>query len=321
MLQVPVAFLAITLTLFCLPTIHAAEEPEMVKPGDHHFSLNIGGLKRKYLVHVPKSYEGKNAVPVVVMIHGAGGTSDWTLTETGWGDKADKEGFLAVFPDGVPVDQTKAPKFLTNPQLWNDGSKRGAIGRQNNDDVGFIARMLDDLEKQFKVDSKRIYVTGFSNGAAMTFRLGADLSGRIAAIAPVANYCWLKNPKPERSIPTLYLIGDQDPLVPIKGGEVKSPWTGQAETKPPVQETLEKWAIALGCPREAKTVREKEGVKIVRFGPNKEGGELVAYTIEGLGHHWPGGKGGLTKRIAGEPSNKVRATDVIWDFFVKHPLP
>src|SRR5258708_40104420 len=94
MRQVQVGFLAITLTLICLPTIHAAKEPEMGKPGDHHFSLNIGGVKRKYLVHVPKSYEGKDAVPVVVMIHGAGGTSDWTVAETGWGDKGGKKGLL-----------------------------------------------------------------------------------------------------------------------------------------------------------------------------------------------------------------------------------
>src|SRR5260370_8224537 len=69
MRQVQVGFLAITLTLICLPTIHAAKEPEMGKPGDHHFSLNIGGRKRKNLVHLPQNTERKDNVPATAMIN------------------------------------------------------------------------------------------------------------------------------------------------------------------------------------------------------------------------------------------------------------
>jgi polyhydroxybutyrate depolymerase len=254
------------------------------------------------------------------MIHGAGGTSAWTMDETGWGMKGDKEGFLAVFPDGIAVVPSRPPKFMTNPQLWNDGSGRGEIGKQNNDDIGFLSAMLDDLEKRFAIDVRRFFVTGFSNGASMTFRVGAELSQRVAAIAPIAGHCWLKDPLPARPIPTLFMIGDQDPLVPLLGGEIQSPWTGKIEKMPAIQETLEKWAKAIDCSLIPQILKKETASEMSHEEPAKTGGELLVYKIHGLGHHWPGGKAGLTKRIGGEPSNAIKATDVIWDFFVNHPL-
>src|SRR5207245_1310631 len=131
---------------------------------------------------VPPGYDGREPVPVVLMIHGAGGTARWTLAETGWGAKADQEGFLAVFPQGTPPDPRRPAHFRTNPQLWNDGPARDIAGRQETDDVGFIRALLTDLAARFAVDEHRVYVTGFSNGAAMTFRLGAELSTAFAAL-------------------------------------------------------------------------------------------------------------------------------------------
>ena len=79
-------------------------------------------------------------------------------------------------------------QFLTNPRLWNDGSGRGTIGVEHVDDLGFISAMIDFLEARYSADPARIYCTGFSNGASMTFSVGLNLSDRIAAIAPVAGH-------------------------------------------------------------------------------------------------------------------------------------
>jgi polyhydroxybutyrate depolymerase len=181
--------------------------------------------------------------------------------------------------------------------------------------------LLDTLPSLAAVDLHRIYVTGFSNGAAMTFRLGVDLSERLAAIAPVAGRCAIKDPEVKRAIPTLFLVGARDPLVPFDGGEVRSPWTGETSWRPPVQESLHRWARALGCPTDPVVMQCRDGVRIVRYGPGRNDAELVAYTIAGLGHHWPGGLGGFTRRIAGEPSGRVKANDIIWAFFQRHTLP
>ena len=179
---------------------------------------------------------------------------------------------------------------------------------------GFIDALLDELPRRFPVDPTRIYVTGFSNGAGMAFRLGAELSERFAALAPVAGHCWVAQPRPVVPLPTLYLVGAQDPLIPLEGGEVLSPWSNLPTYKPPVRETLEKWANALGCAVQEVTRSEQNGVQRLHY-ESATGVELTAYLIAGLGHHWPGGGGQLSRRLAGTPSARVQANDLIADFF------
>ncbi|MBI3778439.1 MAG: hypothetical protein HY274_05955 [Gammaproteobacteria bacterium] len=182
----------------------ASPKPTTMHPGDNTVELTFDGLKRRYIVHVPPAYDGKTPAPVVIMFHGGGGKARGAMSETGWSAKADKEYFLAVYPEGVPRDPSRHASFVANPQSWNDGSSRAilAAAQKNIDDVGFIQAMLDDLSARLRVDSRRIYATGFSNGASMTFRVGRELATRLAAIAPVAGSDWLEQPAPARPVPT-----------------------------------------------------------------------------------------------------------------------
>lgn len=302
------------LPLVLLTISFAEDQPARLGPGDHSQSLKVGGLERSYLVHVPLRSDGKSPMPVLIMLHGGGGTAEIAKNSTGWITKADQAGFIAAFPEATRRDPFQPPSFLRNPQIWNDGSGRGHAGRRNADDIGFITAMINDLAARFPVDEKRIYVTGFSNGASMAFRAGVELAGRIAAIAPVSGHLWLKDPKLVRPVPMLFIIGTMDPLNPLEGGEVRKPW-GRTEQKPPVRESILAWAKLLDCPMESKVFHDRDGVKAVSYGPGKEGAEVIFYTIEGLGHAWPGGKQVLSERIAGKPSDKVRGVDLIWDFF------
>jgi polyhydroxybutyrate depolymerase len=255
-------------------------------------ALPYDGLLRRFLVHSPPD-RGAAPLPAVVVLHGAGGTPAWTLDETGWADKADKEGFLVVLPEGLRPDPTKPPSFLENAPVWNDGSQSLALAASEADDLGFIDAVLDAVQKSYAVDRRRIYATGFSNGASMVFRLGAERACRFAALAPVAGYCWLAYPRPERPTPTLFLVGDKDPLFPLEGGEVTSPWTGRRVLRPSLAETLSRRGNV----------------------------ELTVRIIHGLGHHWPGGRGQLSRRLAGPPSDRLIANDVIWSFFQRHSIP
>ena len=112
------------------------------------------------------------------------------------------------------------------PATWNDGSARGNVARAAVDDVGFVAALIDVLSAGFGADPAAIFLTGFSNGASLAFRSAAELPGRIRAIAPVAGHCWV-DPPAGSATSLLYLIGDSDPLNPIEGGEVATPWGGQ----------------------------------------------------------------------------------------------
>ena len=302
----------------------AAREP--VKPGEHDFTLRVGDFDRHYRVHIPAGYEGKTPVPAVVMLHGGGGSSQGAAVETGWAAKADEAGFLAVFPDAVARDPSQPRSFARNPQLWNDGSGRFYPNQKAPDDVAFLNSMLDELIAKFAVDARRIFFTGFSNGASMTFRFGAEASRRVAAIAPVAGACWLEPLVMERPVPMCYITGSADPLNILEGGVPRTLGGGtdkvRAKPKPPVRESILKWVNAAGCPETVRNTTEANGVRTETYGPGRNGAKVVFMIVEGLGHTWAGGKSLLPESMVGERSDKIDATGVIWAFFEEYaPVP
>ena len=291
--------------------------------GHHSFTIRAGEMDRRYIVHIPPGYDGKVSVPIVIVLHGGGGTGKGAATETGWGAKADGAGFLAVFPDAMPPDPTRRSHVSRNPQLWNDGSGRFYPGQKAPDDVGFLSAMIDELLDKFVIDERRIFVTGFSNGASMSFRIGSELSKRIAAIAPVAGALWMDPLVLEHPVPMIYMTGTADPLNLIEGGVPKLA-TGKsdkvrAKHKPPVRESVLKWVRALGCPETPRATSEANGVRTELYGPGRDGAEVSYITVEGLGHTWPGGKSLLPEFLVGKRSDKIKATDAIWEFFQRHP--
>jgi polyhydroxybutyrate depolymerase len=292
-------------------------------PGRHTVTLAVDGLERTYVVHVPPSYAPTTQSALVVMLHGGGGTATAAIWETGWTERADKAGFLAVFPNAMSRDPSRRSSFAGNPQLWNDGSGRFYPGQNATDDIRFITVLLDDLSSRFSVDKRRVFVTGFSNGASMSFLVGARLSNRIAAIAPVAGACWLEPVMLKRPVPMLYITGKADPLNPIEGGVPRLATGGsdrvRAKPKPPVRESILKWARALDCPMTPVSVSDVNGVRTETYGPGRNGAEVVYITVDGLGHTWAGGRSLLPESIVGGTSDRINATEVIWDFFQKHP--
>ena len=298
------------------------------RPGSVDYTLMIkaGGLDRHYLAHVPNGAGEGKAVPVVMMFHGAGGSGRGAMRETGWAQKADKEGFIAVFPDAMPPDPTQPAKFGTNNQIWNDGSGRGVSGEKNIPDVAFINAMLDDIAARFSVDSRRIYATGFSNGASMTFRVGVELSTRIAAVAPVSGSLWIDRPKLDKPVSLYYITGDSDPLNPLDGGTPKFATGREIEadmsrSKVPVSAMISTWARALGCRTEPQQEAAGKGLTTLIYSGGPQGSEVRFTTVIGQGHIWPGGLSYLPKALIGNATDSLKATDAIWEFFMAHPQP
>jgi polyhydroxybutyrate depolymerase len=213
--------------------------------------------------------------------------------------KADKEGFLAAYPSGTGG--------MRRVPTWNSGNCCGYAQRNNVDDVGFLRFLIQGLERDYPVDSKRIYVAGISNGGMMAYRLGCELADQIAAIAPVEG---AQNVPCRPSAPVSVIIfhGTADRLVPFEGGTTPYP-LGPRRSDTPVAETVAFWVDHDGCLATARH-EESPAAHTDVFSGCKGGASVALYAIQGGRHIWPGaspfGKG-------------ISATDLMWAFFASHP--
>jgi len=108
-----------------------------VPSGHVELKILVGDLERRSLVHLPPEHDKINSIPLVVMLHGMGGTAANAMRETGWSAKADLEGFIVVYPEATRPNADKPPSLRSNAQSWNDGSGRFHSAEQNIDDVAF----------------------------------------------------------------------------------------------------------------------------------------------------------------------------------------
>ncbi len=280
-------------------------------PQEQHVVLELQGMSRKYLIHVPHSYKGEE-IPLVLFLHGAGGNSEGAAKKYGWTRKADEESFIVVFPEATPLDLTKPSHFRTNPNVWNSGLPHV---KKSVDDIAYLRKVIEDVSKRYKVDPRRVYMTGFSSGASMTFRAGIELSDILTAIAPVSGHLMVEHPKPKRTMSMMLIVGDADPLNPIDGGPAKNPWTPHLVNKPPMIASVLDWLKLLNIAPTQKTVEKKGGVTFTRYGPNGKGQEVEYIVVAGQGHEWPGGERALPEKLTGKEMNTLNATDTIWQFF------
>ena len=265
-------------------------------------SLQVGGVARTYLVHVPPRAPASGGYPIVLLLHGAGGSGRRIAAHTGMDRIADREGFIAVYPDGLE-------------RRWNDGRR----GLSAADDVAFIRSLLDTLRRQYRVDSTRIFASGISNGAMLAHRLACDLPGVFAAIAPVAGAMpaaiaeRCRQPK----VSMIAIQGTADRLVPYAGGSV-----GERGPVLSARATAEHWARASGCgatpAAESLPDRIRDGTRIQRFTWTGCDRGIALYAVIGGGHTWPGGPGG-TSRLIGSTTREIDGAEVIWGFFRRHP--
>lgn len=314
------AVLAVLLLALVLqPFPGTAAGDSLRAPGAHALELTAVGHTWTCHVHVPAGLDGKGPRPLVLVLHGAGGAGETYLDKAGWARQADAAGFFVAAPDGLPARPGLPASFLLNPRLWNSGQLVPGNPRSQVDDIAFFRALLDELARRLPVDPQRVYVTGHSNGAGMTFRLGAELSDRFAALAPVAGLCWNSRPKPAHPRPTLCFYGTEDPLVPFHGGESFLPWGGR-RTTPPVRDGLAAWARGLGCPAKPQSVRTEGVTHVEEYGPGRNGANLTVVIIAGQGHGWPGGKPVLPEKIMGPDVPGVDATARIWRFFEEHSM-
>lgn len=302
---------ALLLAAAVAPAARCAE----LAAGDYRFALDHGGRQRSYLVHVPPQ-AASGALSAVISLHGGGGNASQHRRDSGLDAAADRHGYLGVYPDG---SGRLKDRLLT----WNAGNCCSYAQIHGIDDVGFIAAVIDDLARRARVDPRRIYVAGHSNGGMMAHRIGAALPERIAAIASVAG-AHVPAAGTGRAIPVLHIHSVDDPRALYHGGlGPPFPLTGSRVLHPAVAATMAAWAKRNGCDP-APTVKEsrKAGGHTARrlvYEHCGDGAEVALWQLTGAGHGWPGA---ASKResLIGPATQVIDANTEIWNFFSRFPL-
>lgn len=290
----------------CENSDNPSEEANVFRYEGH---LSVEGYSRYFLLNLPPNYYESSDFPLVIALHGAGGSAlqcerDYKLTE-----KANSKNYVIVYPEGVRSDGVL--RFRT----WNAGGCCDFAAQNNVDDVGFINLLIDKLIANYKVNPQRIYITGMSNGAMMAYRLACEIPEKIAAIAPVSGTMVTTSPcNPSRAVPVLHIHSELDKKVPPLGG-----YGIAGYYFPPADSVLKVWSAVDTCDSTEPTVSVFETYTRYQWQNSRTNLHIEYYLTKDGGHAWPGGI--KSRDRADDPSTAVNANDLIWEFFENYKLP
>jgi polyhydroxybutyrate depolymerase len=296
------------------------------------------GGERTYKIYKPTDLPDN--APMLFVLHGLGGKSGH-MYRIGFNELAEKHGFLAVFPQslrkivildrddaklaGLDLDEICRSGKTTDDWMkyicvdgklvstagnvrWNDtGTDSG------EDDVAFLSALAVHLQERFGVNSDQTFVSGFSNGAYMSYTLlcqAGDVFKGAAPVSGLSQYSVLDKCNPQGPKPLLHIHGVNDGLVPISGKREKDGRKGGKARSPSVEELVGYFAKLNSATRK-ETVQATKSATLYKYLAEDDGFEVHFYRIENHGHEWPGSP----NRKSGKDTSGFKATEVIWAFF------
>jgi polyhydroxybutyrate depolymerase len=290
--------------------------------GSQTIALKFDGRTRSYIAHLPALADHRAALPVVLNFHGGGSDAEIAERYTGMDQAADRDGFIVVYPNGTG--------FFSRMLTWNAGGCCAYAMRNQIDDVGFTRAVIDDLARRTSIDQHRVYATGISNGGMMAYRLGVELSDRIAAIAPVEAVLLLDSGAPSRPVPLMAFNSADDRFVPYGGGFGVNGNRAHPSPYPAIDTVIARWREYDRCadtPRVSATLRGEAGspdaansATRYTWGPCAQDTEVVLWKLTGSGHVWPGSARN-PRWLLGPGTNVIDANQQMWEFFKRYSLP
>jgi polyhydroxybutyrate depolymerase len=281
-------------------------------------TLDHQSKERKYTLHIPSSYDGTKEVPLVVFLHGGNGNSQSAQGFTNLNQTSKSNGFLMVYPQAFYESGT-------NSYVWADG--RGlAPDILGIDDMGFVDKLVTTLKSEYKINAKKVYLCGFSNGSFLTQRIAFEKNTQFAAMATLGgtmNQSLFKTGNPNRAIPMMYVMGTADPLVPYNGGVVSG-----SNTLPiiGIEQAVNYWVTKNKCQTTLPVVNvanvnttDNSTVSIYEYTNGTCNSKVKFYKINGGGHTFPGIKL-PNQTILGETNLDILANQELWDFFKQFEL-
>jgi polyhydroxybutyrate depolymerase len=280
-------------------------------------TIKVGQTTRHYSAQFPEL----KLAPLVIVLHGNTQTGADMVTRTAWPTVAKRENFAVVFPDGLNHSWA---------DLRPDNLRAGRVPPHGTDDVAFITKLAEKFIADGSADPKRIYITGISNGGAMTMTLVCKRADLFAAAASVimnlteqsASAC-----HPSRPLPILMMNGTADPLIPYNGGRGTSRFAVDGFWS--ADKTLAFWRKNNGCDAKATTTDLADSdtadrSTVTRIDSNCPAGrDVVLYRVNDGGHRMPGSADARFPRLAntflGPQNHDIDGAETIWAFFKKFP--
>ncbi len=289
--------------LLILATCHPVCDAHdlLVKSGNFRDSVLVDEKKRTFRLHIPKNFDSRQRLPLVIVLHGglgSGWTGEW---DSRMSQQSEQDNFIVAYPDG---------EYRT----WNAGGCCGLARKRKIDDVAFIHALIGRVQSKVLIDRDRVYVTGISNGGMLAYRLGDELADEIAAIAPIEGCMY--PPKTNSKIPVsvISVHGTADRIIRYDGGT--GSMFGYKVTAQSVADTIQFWIKRDQCNSPPEHEEIGNIAKDVYSG-GKGGTEVCLYTLRGGGHVWPGGR--RCSVLGDRPTKEFSATEAICAFFLSHP--
>lgn len=271
-------------------------EQSKITPGSSlNARMQVDDKVRSYVIHIPSSYDTKKSSSLILAFHGKGGTGSLMERFTNFS----ASNAIVVYPDGLGG---------TGRGAWE-----GAPYAASNDDVHFTAELISLIKDNYCIDASRVFAAGLSNGGGFTSLLSCELSGKIAAFAVVAGAIYKNETSSCPDAPPVPIIafhGDSDDVIRYQGGtKFKSSY-----------ESVDTWLKAQALRNHCKPTPLLEPIGTDVLKSEWTGcmgrGALTQYRIKGGGHTWPGA---VSRSGPGTATKTISATDLILDFFNKHP--
>lgn len=282
-------------------------------------SLTIDGRSRTWRVRLPAGYDASTPAPVLFVLHGGFGSGEQVETnQTNFNPIGAREGIILVYPDGIPrfPNASGAAKIRT----WNAGGCCGEAAASSVDDVAFILGVLKTIEQNACVDRRRVYSTGMSNGAMMSYRLACDAAPYFAGIAPVAGSLVHAPCTPSQPIPLLHIHGRLDKNVPLTGGDGCG--SGDLSKSIALADIVEKWSALHQCQSDSRVVLQRPDVTCTA--PSGCIDAVNVCVLDSGDHSWPGGVPRATEPrgdcAGGVQVQTFNASERIWSFLSAQAL-
>ena len=265
------------------------------------------GLERSFLIYVPTNI--KENAPLVVAIHGYTSSAKTLMGYSGINQIADKEGFLVAYPQGT--------KDSRDNNFFNVGYEFHSDSKVN--DVNFIREIVLNLTKDYKLNSKRVFATGMSNGGDMSYLLACTSSDLFTAVAPVAGVMMkdtLENCNPEKKIPIFEIHGTKDSISKFEGDmNNEDKWGAYYDLPCTIEFWLNKHALNEKETIQLENKNTEDGTTITfeRYWSDESQREVWFYIVNDGNHTLPG----MTGLFSRTTNQDINSAEEIWKFFSK----